>query len=160
MTFAENPGTGGRRNEISVVTVPKLREMETVLALQHGLSPRPIAPPPATQNGLLARVGGSQEVLYEVIGLFLEDCPKLLTTIGDAIAKGDSDAVYRAAHTLKGSAGNFDAHYAVLLLQRLEARAREGDLMEAQDICKTLSVEITALLSMLERTRGALPCAS
>ena len=107
-------------------------EIERVMAgAAIRLRPPPRHPSPVTDT-LLARVGGSQEVLQEIIGLFLEDSPEA--------DRGDSDgargpatpqAVYRAAHTLKGSVGNFDAHAAVALAQRLEARAREGDLAAA-----------------------------
>jgi two-component system sensor histidine kinase/response regulator len=113
----------------------------------------------ASDNDLLARVGGSQELLREVIGLFLEDCPKLLAAVGDAVRRGDTEAVYRASHTLKGSVGNFDAHNAMQIAQRLEARAREGNLEAATTIFAALEVEINALLAQLAKNE-VLSCAS
>ena len=50
---------------------------------------------------LLARVGGSHEMLEEIIGLFLEDSPKLMEDIRKALAAGDAKAAYRGAHTLR-----------------------------------------------------------
>jgi CheY-like chemotaxis protein len=109
---------------------------------------------------LLARVGGSREMLGEIIGLFLEDSPKLMDVIRRALAAGDANTAYRGAHTLKGSAGNFDAHVAVALTQRLEARAREGDIDAANTAFAALEREMTDLYTTLAGTREALQCAS
>jgi two-component system sensor histidine kinase/response regulator len=114
----------------------------------------------AISETLLARAGGSHEVLREIIGLFLEDSPKLLEDIRTALANGDAQAVYRAAHTLKGSAGNFDAHDTVAILQRLEARAREGNLESARTVFASLEVQAKVLLASLAQTGEALKCAS
>ena len=136
-------------------------EIDTVLANQGASTAGSAAPAPkAISSALLERVGGSEAVLKEVIGLFLEDCPKLLDTIRAGLAAGDCEATYRAAHTLKGSVGNFDAHEAVELAQRLEARAREGNLETSKSTFEALEKEVTALLTLLEGTGEALQCAS
>jgi HPt (histidine-containing phosphotransfer) domain-containing protein len=105
-------------------------------------------------------VGGSQEVLQEIITLFLEDSPKLLAAIREALQDENTAAVYRAAHTLKGSVGNFDAQAAVELAQRLEARSREGDLLAAAAVFALLEVEMQSVLESLAGTGEALQCAS
>ncbi|HKY20129.1 MAG TPA: response regulator [Vicinamibacterales bacterium] len=109
---------------------------------------------------LLARVGGNQEVLQEIIGLFFEDAPKLLGDIREALQKEDAQAVYRAAHTLKGSVGNFDAFGAVELAQRLEARSREGDVVAATTVFALLEAEIQAVLASLASAGETIRCAS
>jgi CheY-like chemotaxis protein len=121
----------------------------------------PAAPPGIyVAETLLARVGGSHEMLAEIIGLFLEDSPKLMDVIRQALSAGDANAAYRGAHTLKGSAGNFDAHVAVALAQRLEARAREGNIESANSAFTALEQEMGSLLAALAGTREALQCAS
>ena len=100
-------------------------------------------------------------MLEEIIGLFLEDSPKLMDSIRQALAAGDADAAYRGAHTLKGSAGNFDAHVAVALAQRLEARAREGDIDAANERVRFARAgDDTILETTLAGTREALQCVS
>jgi two-component system, sensor histidine kinase and response regulator len=135
------------------------REIETVVLrrVPSALTP---AEPMVVSSSLLARVGGSRKVLEEVIGLFLKDCPKLVDAIRNGIANGDNAAVYQAAHTLKGTVGNFDAHDAVMIAQRLEARAREGDLAACERLFPGLDTEIKTLLAALAATGGALLCAS
>jgi HPt (histidine-containing phosphotransfer) domain-containing protein len=99
-------------------------------------------------------------LLEEVIGLFVEDCPKLMNAIRSGLADADNEAVYRAAHTLKGTVGNFDAHAAMAIAQRLEALARSGDLAACAPIFSALDTEIDALLLSLTATGEALQCAS
>jgi HPt (histidine-containing phosphotransfer) domain-containing protein len=107
----------------------------------------------ARASALLARVGGDPLLFRDVIELFLDDCPNQIDTIRQAIHDQQTDRVYRAAHKLKGSAGNFDAHEVMALLQRLEARARDGDL----PMCASVFVEVEA---EAERLMSALALAS
>jgi two-component system sensor histidine kinase/response regulator len=115
---------------------------------------------PVGLGDLLARVGGDPQLLREVIGLFLEDCPRLVAAIREGLAAGDTEAVHRAAHALKGSAGNFDATDVTALAQRLEARALEGSLETAKETFVALETAVSQLLARLSLTEGALPCAS
>jgi two-component system sensor histidine kinase/response regulator len=135
------------------------REIENVL-LHRQTTAGTVMLPDAVTSGLLARVGGNQKVLEEVIALFLEDCPALITAIRQALAAGDSGAVYRSAHMLKGTVGNFDADKAMGIAQRLEARAREGDLDACGLVFAALELEVATLLASLTGTAGGLRCAS
>ena len=56
----------------------------------------------------LERVGGDEDLLREIAGLMVEECPKLLGDLQGAIAAGDTGRVKLAAHTLKGSLGRQD----------------------------------------------------
>jgi CheY-like chemotaxis protein len=154
----------GADGYVSKPIAPPILFAEIERVVPHASSPTPaVAVPSPVGKGLLARVGGSQAVLEEVIGLFLEDCPKLIDAIRAGIAKDDGAAVYRAAHTLKGTVGNFDASDAMTIAQRLEARAREGDFAACRTIFPGLEVAINTLLASLAAMTGkgeALPCAS
>ena len=136
--------------EMDMVTTPGSVQAPTVAGTKSS----------SVTDTLLARVGGSHEVLQEIIVLFLEDCPKLVEAIRSALANGDAQAVYRAAHTLKGSIGNFEAHTAVEIAQRLEARAREGDIAKATAVFGALELEIQTVLASLTSTEETLQCAS
>jgi PAS domain S-box-containing protein len=106
---------------------------------------------PTAANGvidheaLLAGVDGNRRLLRELVSLFLEDSPKQVAQIQEAILRGDSEALARAAHTLKGSIGNFAAKRAFAAAQRLEAASRSGDLRSVDDEFVTLGVELTLL---------------
>ncbi len=60
-------------------------------------------------DDFLERMDGDAELLKEVIGIFLEDAPNLLSALGSAVRTGDAEAMEKAAHTLKGAAANISA---------------------------------------------------
>ena len=57
----------------------------------------------------LERLGGSRELLRDMIGFYLEDYSALLDRIENAAEAGDPVTLARSAHSLKGLAANFDA---------------------------------------------------
>jgi two-component system, sensor histidine kinase and response regulator len=57
----------------------------------------------------LGRIGGDEELLDELCQIFLEESPKLLEKLRQAVASGDSDGVMRAAHSLKGESSYLGA---------------------------------------------------
>ena len=82
---------------------------------------------------LLALMDGDRELLLELIDVFLEDAPQRIQAVRRALEAHDAEALYKGAHALKGSAGNFGAPDVVSRAIRLEAVARENDL-DAADI--------------------------
>jgi CheY-like chemotaxis protein len=150
----------GADGYVSKPIAPAVLFGEIATIVLYGGTPAEKAPDPtAASRGLLARVGGSRKVLEEVIGLFREDCPKLVGAIRGGIDTANAAAVYQAAHTLRGTVGNFDAHEAMVIAQRLEARAREGDLDACRTIFPSLETEINVLLASLATTEEKLQCA-
>ncbi|MCB0265028.1 MAG: Hpt domain-containing protein [Calditrichia bacterium] len=77
---------------------------------------------------LFARVDDDVELLGELIELFLEDYPDLITEIEKAIQQKDAIALKKAAHTLKGAVGNFCAEGAFEASRKLEAIGAQGNL--------------------------------
>jgi CheY-like chemotaxis protein len=98
---------------------------------------------------LLARFRGDADLLKELVDLFLQESPGILSEIERAIAARDAAALHMAAHTLKGSVGNFMAHEAAEAALRLEKIARSGDLEDAGpaytalvELCRQLSASL------------------
>lgn len=115
---------------------------------------------PAVDSGLLARVGEDRELLAEVIALFLEDAPALIAAMRQALAAGDCAAERMAAHSLAGSAANFDATEVTALARRLEAHALAGNVPASREAFSQLDSETTLLLARLSTTLASLRCAS
>jgi HPt (histidine-containing phosphotransfer) domain-containing protein len=65
------------------------------------------------------------------------------------IARGDAQALERAAHTLKGCVGTFGAKGAYDLALTLETMGRGGNLTGAKDTYAKLEAEIARLTSAL-----------
>lgn len=70
--------------------------------------------------------------------MFLEEAPKLLSEIRQAIEEDDDSRLRRAAHTLKSSAQLFEAKPAAEAAFRLERLAKENQ----QDSWKSASSEV------------------
>lgn len=68
--------------------------------------------------------------LTELIDIFLHDTPLRLKELADATAAGDVPTAARAAHSVKGSAGNFGAAGLARIALELETAAKAGQLAE------------------------------
>jgi HPt (histidine-containing phosphotransfer) domain-containing protein len=99
---------------------------------------------------LLEMVGGDAEVLREIVGLFLEDVPMRLAALADALQAGDLTATYRAAHTLKGAAGNFGVPDIMQAALAVEQHARGGDLAAARQAAAALEDQLARLVQELK----------
>jgi PAS domain S-box-containing protein len=107
------------------------------------------AEPVFDRAALLARVDNDQELLREIVGLFLAEAPELLQTVRQSIECRDTALLERSAHALKGSVGNFGAKSAHEIALKLETMGRAGDLSGAQEMLGELEVKISRLKSAL-----------
>ena len=99
-------------------------------------------------------VDGDMELLEEIASLFLEDYSAQLEQIREGIAQGDSVAVNRAAHSLKGSVANFAAKEAFEAAYRLEVLGQEGNLGDAEEAFADLDTKIKELKEALNAALG------
>lgn len=84
------------------------------------------------KQAALKRLGGSVELLNEMFQFFIEDAPPLLQTLETSLSRGEIDDAYRAAHSLKGLASNFDAHVVTRPAKLIEEHLRKKELENAQ----------------------------
>jgi PAS domain S-box-containing protein len=112
------------------------KQLYEVLRRRCGADDRgkPAAPAGASFDvaAALEHVGGDEETLRTIVQLFQRDSPKMLDAIADAVARADSGALNRVAHTLNGSVGYFGCAQASELAFRLEKMGRAGDLAGAE----------------------------
>lgn len=102
------------------------------------------------KNIALSRVGGDAELLKEIAVLFLDDYPKSLLELREAIQSRDAKGVERTAHGLKGSVSNFGARPAVDAALQLETMGRSEQLVEVEQVFHTLELALAALRPELE----------
>jgi signal transduction histidine kinase/DNA-binding response OmpR family regulator len=164
---------GGRRQPIIAMTAHALKgDRERCLeAGMDGYVSKPIQPhelneairrvaPEATEAGpsspagaaddmnlaeALARVGDDAELLAEIAGLFLDECPKQMAELRAAVARGDCPVVQRLAHTIRGSVGAFGARAACEAAQRLETMGKERDMTHAEEARVALEEAVARL---------------
>ena len=110
------------------------------------------SPPPSTSPiDVLARVGGDRELLAEISRLFVDDAPRHLEKIREAIEQRDGESLRRAAHGLKGAAANFDADGVVSAARTLEEIGRTATFDRHEDAWRALNIETERLVSTLTR---------
>ena len=105
--------------------------------------------PPDT-DAILEYVGGNVALLARVSEAFSRQTPALLAAMQDAVTRSDAEALYRAAHKLKGSVSNFPSDPANDLARRLENAARSGDLANADDLVQSLDAAVSDLMKRIE----------
>ena len=81
-------------------------------------------------EGLLQRAGGDWALAREVINMFLEDTPEVLTQMLEALTQKNFDAIGRAAHRLKGAAANLEARDLAKTASAIEQAAKDGKVSE------------------------------
>jgi CheY-like chemotaxis protein len=91
---------------------------------------------------LLRRVEGDRGLMKELVSVFLEDTPRLVKELTEAVEKRDHPKIERTGHTLKGAVANFGAKRARELALELETRGRERDLELADCVLAELQKEL------------------
>lgn len=102
-----------------------------------------------TRAALLERVEGDQELLAEIINLFVDDAPRLLEAMRGALQQGDMAVLERLAHSMKGAAGNLSANLTATAALQLEKNAKDSDAASAKGSLASLETAIERLLPAL-----------
>ena len=106
----------------------------------------------------LLQASDDVELLVEIIELFLADSPALLQELQNALATDNAAAMCRAAHTLKGAAGNFGAQAVCETAFKLEMMGQQSNLTEALTTCQELTAQMEqvhhALVGLVAELRG------
>ncbi len=90
---------------------------------------------------------GEFTVLLET---FLDDSTTRLEVLEGTLNKGDSDAFFKAAHSLKGSSGNIGATGLSELCKLAELKGREGDLSEMEPQLSKIRQEFSRVQEALQ----------
>jgi two-component system sensor histidine kinase/response regulator len=120
-----------------------IRPQELFDAVERLAAERPAAPAPtpaaaAPAEGdpfiALARVEGDEQLFREIVRLFIDGCPSLMTRMDRAIRAQDATGLSAAAHAFRGAVSNFGTPSLVDAASRLESMGQTGDLSGAGEI--------------------------
>lgn len=110
-----------------------------------------------TPTRMIARLDGDVELAVQLAEIFVDEYPRMLQRLRDAVETGSADEVRRAAHALKGSVSNFIDGGPTATAFELEMMGRSGQLAETQLVLNRLDREIVALAASLrefQKKRG------
>jgi signal transduction histidine kinase/DNA-binding response OmpR family regulator/HPt (histidine-containing phosphotransfer) domain-containing protein len=94
---------------------------------------------------MLVNIGGDPDLFKQLLDMFLERYPVMLCEIHEALRTQDGPRLERAAHTMKGTAGNLCAAEIIVIAGQLESMGRLGKLEEAPDLFQVLERKVGAL---------------
>jgi len=95
------------------------------------------------------RLGADEELIADVIRLFLEDYPERRGAIEGAIRSRDFENLRREAHSLKGSSSHLAAHGVMEAAGALEQAAQTEDLAAIESHFARLVTELEGLVIAL-----------
>jgi two-component system, sensor histidine kinase and response regulator len=101
------------------------------------------------------RLGNDDELIAELFQLFLEDYPSQLDTLRAAVDSRGPDAVRRAAHVVKSSAGNLSASRVADAAAALEDAAERNGVPAFDELFAELANQLQALAAELHARRSA-----
>ena len=145
--IAKEQGSGGAR------------ENEEIISSARESSVMPLCAPACLDAKALQIIRdmageGAEEVLAQVIDAYLEDAPKLLQAIADAIAQKDAHTLHRSAHTLKSSSTMLGATHLGNLCKELEAIGRRGTIQDREPKLSEIEAEYERVKAALQIERS------
>ena len=100
-------------------------------------------------TALLHSLGGDRVTLRKLALMFIEDSPRQLSALREALAQGDTSTLEHLAHRLKGTAGYFASDGTFAAAARLETIARSRIMDGAHAACAELERQIIRLARAL-----------
>ena len=114
---------------------------------------QPYIDPTAIENLRTISPDDGGEFLRELIDIFLADTPKRIAEIEQALAAGNTEKLTRAAHSIKGSSGNFGAMQLTTLARDLEEQGKAGDIAAVRVSLPALQAEFARVQPVLEQLK-------
>ena len=99
----------------------------------------------------LRETAGDASLMRELIDAFLQNAPGLVAEL----ASDEAEEVRRAAHTLKSNARTFGAAHLADLCQKLEERARAGELDGTGELARQIEKSYERAVAALGAVRAA-----
>jgi signal transduction histidine kinase/DNA-binding response OmpR family regulator len=99
----------------------------------------------------LERLGGDEELLHEVLGIFLEEVPRHMASLRQAIAESDAGAIEGVAHTLKGELGYLGIAGVSQKAREMEEFGQKSEFRLAAELYGVFEPEVSETLFSVRR---------
>ncbi|MEN9355358.1 MAG: hypothetical protein RL318_2683 [Fibrobacterota bacterium] len=101
------------------------------------------------RESALERLEGDEELLNEIIDIFLEDAPRLFLALKQSRVDRDQKSTERQAHSLKGASANVGAVMLQEISSRAESAVRDGDWTVLEGLLPEMEATLHATLDIL-----------
>ena len=108
-------------------------------------------------NVALECVGGDRELLREVCDTIIEECPRCLAQLDQALRDSDAHAMRLAAHTIRGQLRLFGTTRGEALAAELEKLGSQGRFSGAAELVAELRLAWESALHQMQSTSPAEP---
>ena len=102
------------------------------------------------EGELLSRLMDDRQLARDLVQVFLGDIPRQMQALTDALGAGDEPTSRRLAHSMKGAAGNVEAHALRDATADVEALIKAGRLGDGVLAMARLEAELATLKQRLE----------
>ncbi|HLJ77441.1 MAG TPA: response regulator, partial [Acidobacteriaceae bacterium] len=98
----------------------------------------------------LERLDGDENLLAEVVEIFLGEAPRQLAELRAAIAAGNAEAAAKIAHSLKGELGYFGMAEVSAYARQIENLAWQGKLEDMEIVSTALENRVQAIMESMQ----------
>jgi len=100
---------------------------------------------------MLRNIGGDEELLRTLYGLFLKDIPKQTEALQQAIVNNASEDIIFHTHSLKGMCLNVTAESCSDIAKQIEAVSREGNITRIGPLFKKFEQELARVEELIRQ---------
>jgi protein-histidine pros-kinase len=97
----------------------------------------------------IERFGGDEALVRELVGLFVESCPRWLESLRARLRDNDLPALAKSAHAFKGSVSNFTREGAAATALQLEQVCATGRQEAAAATLQRLEQDVQKLIAAM-----------
>jgi signal transduction histidine kinase/DNA-binding response OmpR family regulator len=148
--YISKPVSGKRIEETIaslLISEPEVRPLPIVKAVPN---------PPVLWDlvNALARLDGDEQLLHEIVQIFLEESSRQLADLQRAVTEANAELLEKTAHRLKGELSYLGMSTVSQRANELEKMGRDCDLDRASEVFAVFETEVSAVAESMRRTLG------
>jgi HPt (histidine-containing phosphotransfer) domain-containing protein len=97
-------------------------------------------------DSVLESLGSDRELLRDVLGILLDELPRHMASLRQAIASGNAEAIEQMAHSIKGELSYLSLSEVSRNASDLEASGRDADIALSASLYGRLEAGVLELL--------------
>jgi len=150
--YVSKPIVPGQLVETLERWLPIREELPHPSPIHVPASPAPRDLPVFERAGFVDRLMGDEGLAKEIAAGFLEEMPPLLSSLAEALRRGDVASAGRVSHGIKGAGANVGAMAMSAVAAELEAAAEAGRAEKAAALLPDLEQQFALLERRMKET--------